>query len=214
MFLLEPVQPNITTPQQDRTIPISSIDEFQSFSLVQNCISTGLPAPSITWTSNTGRINVIGNVLSIGVSHLRRSSDLDVFICTAMNSVGQDTRQIRVEKSIQLPAAENPTVRSVSANSITIQWLRYDLANDVLNYEICVRRTNENRCRQRITAYNTQYTIGSLQASSQYMITIVAFTNFGTSPTSDSLIITTADPGKQFFILEKTSIIQYIQVRR
>lgn len=207
MFHLEPVRPDIITPQQDISFVISSVNEFQSFSLVQNCISTGIPVPSIRWTSNTGRIYVVGNVLSIGSSHLRRSTDVDVFTCIATNFVGQDAKQIRIVKSIPLPAAENPTIYSVSANSIAIQWSLYDLVNYVSYYEICVGVPGQNGCRQSIRAYSSPYTIESLLASSQYSITIVVYTNFGVSPRSDALLVTT-DPGKQCLILKKISINQ------
>ena len=203
-YPLEPVLPNITTPQHNITIIIAKVNEFQSFSLVLNCVSTGIPAPTITWTSNTGRIYVVGSVLSVGVSHLRRSTDVDVFICIAMNTVGRDIRQIRVEKSIQLPTAKTPTVHNVSANSITIRWPQYDLVSYVSYYEICVGIPGEIGCIQRNRANSTQYTIASLKASSQYSITIVAYTNFGTSPRSDILLATT-DSGKQCLILEESS---------
>ena len=121
-----------------------------------------------------------------------------------MNTVGRDIRQIRVEKSIELPAAENPTVHNVSANSITIRWPQYDLVSYVSYYEICVGIPGEIGCIQRNRVYSRQYTIASLQASSQYSITIVAYTNFGTSPRSDRLLATT-DSGKQCLILEEAS---------
>ena len=195
MFLLEPFQPYITTPQQDKNITLTNVKEFQSFRLVQKCIATGIPAPSTTWTSNTGRIFLVGNVLSVSVVHLRKNTEVDIFNCTAMNIVGRDIRQIRVVKSIQLPAPENPNVHNVSANSIAIKWVQYELVNCVLYYEICVGIPGEIGCRQRNTTYNRQNVIRSLQASSQYNITIVVYTNFGTSPRSDTLFVTT-DPGK------------------
>ena len=195
MFLLEPVRPYITTPQHNITITLWNVKEFQYFRLVKKCIATGIPAPSITWTSNTGRIFLVGNVLSVSVVHLRKNTEVDIFTCTAMNIVGRDIRQIRVVKSIQLPAPENPTVHNVSANSIAIKWVRYELVNCVLYYEICVGVPGEIGCKQRIRTQNTHKTIGGLQGSSQYNITIVVYTNFGTSPRSDTLFVTT-DPGK------------------
>ena len=197
MLLLEPVRPYITTPQQDITITLSNVNELKSFRLILICIATGIPAPTITWTSNTGIIFPVSNVLSVSVVHLRKNTEVDIFTCTAMNIVGRDIRQIRVVKSIQLPAPENPNVHNVSANSMVIKWVRYELVNYVSYYEICVGIPGEIECRQRIKTHNMHYTIESLQASSQYNITIVAYTNFGTSPRSGALLVTTADQGKQ-----------------
>ena len=112
-----------------------------------------------------------------------------------MNTVGRDIRQIRVEKSIQLLAAENPTVHNVSVNSITIRWPQYDLVSYVSYYEICVGIPGKIGCMQRNRTYGTQYTIGSLEPTTTYNISIVANTVFGRSPASRPLTITTNEPG-------------------
>ena len=90
--------------------------EFESFSFNQNCIATGVPTPTITWASNTSTLNVVGNRLSIRARHLNKKI-VNVFTCTATNSVGRDAKQILIMNTIELSIPAKPAVISISTNS-------------------------------------------------------------------------------------------------
>ena len=193
---LEPVLPEITTPQQDIHLTISSVSEFEYFSFTQDCISTGVPTPTITWTSNTSTLDVTNNRLSILARHLNKKIEVNIFTCTATNSIGLDASQIFIINTIELSIPEKPTDISISTNSIEIQWSDYDIVDYLVFYEICVSIPGTNNCEQRNETTETRLTIRNLQPSSQYSITIVVFTYFGTSPRSTPLYIITSDLGK------------------
>ena len=193
---LEPVLPEITTPQQDIHLTISSVSEFEYFSFTQDCISTGVPTPTITWTSSTSTLDVTNNRLSILARHLNKKIEVNIFTCTATNSIGLDASQIFIINTIELSIPEKPTYISISTNSIEIQWSDYDIVDYLVYYEICVSISGANNCEQRNETTETRLTIRNLQPSSQYSITIVVFTYFGTSPRSIPLYIITSDLGK------------------
>ena len=89
---------------------ISSVNEFQSFSLVQNCVSTGIPTPTITWTSNTNsNLNIISDTLILNTHDLNPEISNNSFTCTATNTAGQDNKRITVTIDIQLPVPQPPT---------------------------------------------------------------------------------------------------------
>ena len=188
---LEPVLPEITAPQLEIHLTISNVGDFESFSFSQDCISTGVPRPTISWTSNTSTLDVTDNRLSIRARHLNKTIELNIFICTANNSIGQDTRRIFILNTIELSIPEKPTDISISTNSIEIQWSDYDIVDYLVYYEICVSIPGANNSEQRIETTETRLTIINLQPSSQYNITIVVLTYFGTSPRSIPLDIIT-----------------------
>ena len=197
-FLLEPVRPEITTPQYDVSSIISSISEFESFSFTQNCISTGIPTPTITWTSNTNsNLNVISDTLTLNTQDLNPEISINIFTCTATNTAGQDSKSIAVNINIesQLSAPQPPTQQSIDSNSVDIQWVEYISSVYAKSYEICVRSTTDTECIQTINTVSTQYSIGSLESATAYRISIVAITVFGRSPTGVPLIVTTNEPG-------------------
>ena len=121
--------------------------------------------------------------------------EVNIFTCTATNSVGRDSKQILITNTIELSIPEKPTDVSISINSIEIQWPVYYIP-DVLYYEICVSIPGGSGCEQSLETTDTRLTIRNLQSSTQYRITIVVFTDFGTSPRSIPLDTTTVEIGK------------------
>ena len=104
--------------------------------------------------------------------------------------------------TIELSIPAKPAVISISTNSLEIQWSDYDIVDYFIHYEICVSTPGADVCEQKIETSNTQLTIRNLQASSDYSISIVVFTDFGTSPRSSALDIVTADISKYPIIFE------------
>ena len=158
----------------------------------QSCNSTGIPTPTITWTSNTNsNLNVISDTLTLNSQDLNPEISNNSFTCTATNTAGQDSEIITVTIDIQLTAPQAPTQQSIGINSVDIQWVEYISSVYVKSYEICVCPTTDTEC---IDSNNTQYTIGSLEPTTTYNISIVANTVFGRSPASRPLTITTNEP--------------------
>lgn len=170
--------------------------EFESFSFNQNCIATGVPTPTIIWTSNTSTFVVADDILSIQTNNLNKITKVNYFTCTAKNSVGVDIRRIRIINGIELKVPDTPILTDASTNSVVIQWSEYDIVDYVSHYEICVSKSGVDGCSQRIETSDTQLIIRDLIRSSQYFITVVVFTDFGTSPKSIALDVIIAKIGK------------------
>ena len=198
MKFLDPVPPEITTPVEDIPFTINSISNFELFLHTQFCNSTGYPTPTITWTSNTNlTLNVTSDTLTIRSGDLNLEISTNIFTCTATNTVGQDSKIIRVTIYIEpyLPTPQPPTQQSISMNSVDIQWVEYISPKYHESYEICVRSTTDTECIQTINTRATEYSIRSLESATTYNITIAVNTVFGRSPSSEALIITTNKPG-------------------
>ena len=189
--------PQITTPQQDIFLTISSVIEFEAFAFIQNCIATGLPTPTITWTSNTSTLDVVDGIISIRANHLNKNIKVNSFTCTASNYIGNASKSIEIVTSIRVFPVSKPIVDNKDTDSIGIQWLgdsqytEYDLS-----YLICLRRTDsdDSDCIQEVSSTDTNYLFANLEDSTLYKITIVTITLFGRSPESDALEVET-DPG-------------------
>ena len=196
--LLGPGLPIITNPPQDVSITLTSLISFESFSLTHHCISTGLPTPTITWTSNNNLVlNVISDTLTVHSQDLQPELSINIFTCTANNSVGLDSKSIKVVFDIeqQLKAPKPPIQENISTNNVEIHWVEYISSIDIFNYELCVQPTTESECIQNISTISTEYSIGNLESNTTYSITIVAITVFGRSPASKPLIVKTDNPG-------------------
>ena len=203
-FLSEPVRPKITTPQQNIPIAITSVTIFDSFSLTQNCTSTGYPTPTITWTPNTNStLNVTNDTLTLRPGDLNLEISTNIFTCTANNTVGRDSKSIRVTIDIEpyLPIPQPPTQQNISMNNVDIQWVEYLISVYIKCYEICVRSTTDTECIQTKYTRGTRYSIGSLDSSTTYYISIIANTVFGSSPASIPLNVTTNKPGMFHIII-------------
>ena len=162
--------------------------EFESFSFNQNCIATGVPTPTIIWTSNTSTFVVADDILSIQTNNLNKITKVNYSTCTAKNSVGVD--------NMELNFPDTPILTDASTNSVVIQWSEYDIVDYVSHYEICVSKSGVDGCSQRIETSDTQLIIRDLIRSSQYFIIVVVFTDFGTSPKSIALDVIIAKIGK------------------
>ena len=119
----------------------------------------------------------------------------NIFICTAINTAGQDSKIITVTIDIQLTAPQPPTLQSIDSNSVDIQWVVYISSVYAKSYVICVRSKTDSECFQIINTVSTQYSIGSLEPATTYRISMFANTVFGRSPASRPLTITTNEPG-------------------
>ena len=204
LFLhIEPVQPRITSPSRDISIMIISVIGFDSFSLTHNCLSSGTLTSTITWTSNTNLVlNVIAGTLTVHSQDLQPGLSINIFTCTANNSVGLDSKSISVEIDIkpQLTAPQPPIKESTSINSVDIRWVEYIPSIYINSYELCVRSTTDSACIQIINTVSTEYSIENLESDTTYSITIVAITVFGSSPTSGPLTVTSDNPGNTFVL--------------
>ena len=185
---------------------ISSVSEFESFSFTQDCVSTGIPTPAITWTSNTNsNLNVVSDTLTLRTQDLNPETSTNIFTCTATNTAGQDSKRIRVTIDIepQLTTPQAPTQQSIGRNSVDIQWVEYLSSDYVKSYDICVSTTASTGCIQTINTASTQYSIGSLESATSYRISIVVNTVFGRSPASVTLTVTTNEPGMYLILLTR-----------
>ena len=68
----------------------------------QLCTSSGFPKPTIKWTSNTEYLS--NDVLYIQPGTFSIDDDVNpyIFICTALNTEGEDSRYIRIRVDIDL----------------------------------------------------------------------------------------------------------------
>ena len=204
ILLLEPVKPEITTPVKNVSFTINSISNLEYFTHTQLCNSTGYPTPTITWTSYTNStLNVISDTLTIRSGDLNLEISTNIFTCIATNTGGRDSKSIRVTIDIEpyLPIPQPPTQLSIGINSVDIQWENYTSSVYIKSYEICVRSTNNTECIQTINTRDTRYSIGSLESSTTYYISIIANTVFGSSPASRPLNVTTNKPGMFHMII-------------
>ena len=203
---IDPVRPEITTPVENISFTINSISNFESFVHTQFCNSTGYPLPTITWTSNTNsNLDVISDTLTIRTRDLDPEISTNIFTCTATNTAGQDSKEIRITIDVesQLTVPQAPTQQSISRNSVDIQWVEY-ISSDYFNsYDICVRSTINTGCIQTINTVSTEYSIGSLESATSYRISIVVNTVFGRSPASVTLTVTTNEPGMYLILLTR-----------
>ena len=97
------VEPKIEVPAGDTHLHITSTVQLDSFSLTQDCDSTGVPQPTISWISNTGRY-YFGNILKIlpGDLNLDHRINPYIFTCIARNSKGEDSKEIRITINIDV----------------------------------------------------------------------------------------------------------------
>jgi hypothetical protein len=102
-------RPSVTITPRYSTVRVNEQVEFQ-------CSATGVPPPSITWTSSRGplpsHVFVSGEYLTIP---LARKSDEAEYICTARNNIGTDTTQaILYVQGESTPAPTLPPVGVVA----------------------------------------------------------------------------------------------------
>ena len=193
------LEPQITTPSEDKVYTITSVSELESFSLTQPCIATGKPQPTITWTSNTSIIqNTTDHILTVEPGDL--STVGEYIICTASNTAGRDSRSITITINIELTTASSPIVKGGGATFIEIMWSEYSIPDYVVSYEICVKIANEGDCVQRIKTTATDYLIENLETDMLYRITVVVVTEFGRSPASKPLAVEISDSGIQSYL--------------
>ena len=135
--------------------------------------------------------------MTLRTQDLNPEISTNIFTCTSTNTAGRDSKRIRISIDIepQLTVPQAPTQQSISSNSVDIQWLEYLSSDYVKSYDICVRSTTNTGCIQTINTVSTQYSIGSLESATAYIIYIVVNTVFGRSPTSVALTVTTNEPG-------------------
>ena len=100
--LLAHETPVINEPSRDLSIKISTIEELDTFSINQLCRASGLPKPVSKWTSNTDYLSNDRLIIQSGNFSIDDVVNPYIFICTAQNSVGEDTRHIRIRVDIDL----------------------------------------------------------------------------------------------------------------
>ena len=61
----------------------------------------------------------------------------------------------------------------------------------VLYYSLCVVKSNGNGCDNNFETLNTNFLIQDLEPETEYSVTIVAVTGYGSSPTSEEKNFTT-----------------------
>ena len=157
------------------------------FTLTQECNATGVPEPSIEWTSN-GAFYQSYSTLTLQVEDLK---GIDMrFTCNASNYVGSDSKSIKIVTSIPVP----PVLKlNVTRNDtrIKIQWSgepQYREYN--VFYQICLRiRNSSGDCIQNASSKETSYSFENLVDGILYSITIVTITSFGRSNESKALIV-------------------------
>ena len=107
----------ISEPSQNIPIIIRTISELENYSLEQVCKSSGIPEPEIKWTSNTNITSDSDLILQPGDLSIEGDVNPYIFTCTASNSEGEDTRNIRIRIDIDLTdeieKLENVTVEIV-----------------------------------------------------------------------------------------------------
>ena len=96
------MKPVIYEPSQDLSIKITNIDELGVFSMIQLCRSSGFPKPTIKWTSNIEYLSNDMLYIQPGTFSIDDNVNPYVFICTALNTEGDDSRYIRIRVDIDL----------------------------------------------------------------------------------------------------------------
>ena len=130
-----------------------------------------------------------------------------IFTCTASNIAGGNIRRITIEIDIKLIAVSTPIVKSLGFTNIDIMWSEYGLSDYVIHYDICVGISNERGCVLGFQTTNTEYLIENLEKDTLYNITIVAVTEFGRSPASETLSVETTIPGMHYYNYSRQSLI-------
>ena len=82
-----------------------------------------------------------------------------------------------------------PILVSTYADSIEVEWQEYMFP--VLNYLLCVTKSNDMGCKDNFTTPNTSFLIQYLEPETEYSVTIIAVSVYGSSPTSEEQNFTT-----------------------
>ena len=82
-----------------------------------------------------------------------------------------------------LPLVSQPILVSTYADSIEVEWQEYMFP--VLNYLLCVTKSNDMGCKDNITTSNTSFLIQYLKPETEYFVTISAVTVYGSSLPSE-----------------------------
>ena len=82
-----------------------------------------------------------------------------------------------------LPSPIQPILVDRDAVSIEIEWQEYLFP--LLNYLLCVTKSNEMGCNNNFTTSNTSFLMQDLEPETEYLVTIVAVTVYGPSPPSE-----------------------------
>ena len=183
-------------PAQDQQLTIYSLNQLEMFTLTQECTATGVPKPSIEWSSN-GSFYQSDSTLILQVGDLKGGIDMR-FTCTASNDVGSDSKSIQIVTSIQVFPVAKLIIASKNIHSIGIQWLgesRY-LEYDV-SYQICLRKSDGgDDCIQEVSSTVTKYLFENLENDTLYRVAIVTITSFGISRESREFEVKTVPAGE------------------
>ena len=111
-------RPVINEPSQNISLKITSIDELSKFSMNQLCRSSGSPEPVIKWTSNIDYLSNDKLIIQPGDFSIDDVVNPYIFICTAQNTEGEDSRYIRIRVDIDL------TEKIESLSHVTFEILK------------------------------------------------------------------------------------------
>ena len=170
------------------------------------CVAVGSPMPFVVWKKDDIEIPIKeAKPVGRNVLILEDVTESANYTCVANSTLGTIQAQTQIIVQALPHPPTNVRVSEMSPTLVRLAW-SYDLgAEKIIYYVIQYKAKNGNQGYAEISGITTTfYTISKLTAYTEYEFMVIAVNDYGKSPPSTPLYVTTGDSSmSNFFIFTK-----------